>query len=156
MCDLSYSKLVLLRLIGCIRGISLPSVGQLAFLKKLVIKRMDRVNSVGLEFEGRVSLHAKPFQCLECLWFEDMKEWEQWCWSTESFSCLHQLVMKNCPRLIKKLPPHLTSLVKLNIENCPEMMLCLWPDELGVGNLSRLSLGDEEEQRLSYNLRRLE
>ncbi|XP_034702943.1 putative disease resistance RPP13-like protein 1 [Vitis riparia] len=125
MCDSSYSKLVSLSLIGCIRCISLPSVGQLPFLKKLVIKRMDGVKSVGLEFEGQVSLHAKPFQCLESLWFEDMMEWEEWCWSKESFSCLHQLELKNCPRLIKKLPTHLTSLVKLNIGNCPEIMVRL-------------------------------
>ena len=91
--DPSYSKLVALSLIGCIRCVSLPSLGELPFLNKLVIKRMDRVNSVGLEFEGRVSLHAKPFQCLESLWFEDMEEWEKWCWSTESFSCLRQKIV---------------------------------------------------------------
>ncbi|KAL6326895.1 hypothetical protein AAG906_012171 [Vitis piasezkii] len=125
ICDPSYIKLVELSLIGCIRCISVPSVGQLPFLKKLVIKRMDGVKSVGLEFEGQVSLHAKPFQCLESLWFEDMMEWEEWCWSKESFSCLHQLEIKNCPRLIKKLPTHLTSLVKLNIGNCPEIMVRL-------------------------------
>ncbi|KAJ9679021.1 hypothetical protein PVL29_021055 [Vitis rotundifolia] len=249
MCDPSYTKLVALSLIGCIRCISLPSVGQLTLLKKLVIKKMDGVKSVGLEFEGQVSLHATPFQCLESLWFEDMKEWEEWCWSTKSFSCLRQLEIKNCPRLIKKLPTHLTSLVKLSIENCPEMMVplptdlpsleelniyycpemtpqfdnheflimplrgasrraiditshiylkvsgisglsrlqlefmqslprlelleidnsgqlqCLWLDGLGLGNLSLLrilgcnqlvSLGEEEEQGLPYNLQRLE
>ncbi|RVW40759.1 putative disease resistance protein RGA1 [Vitis vinifera] len=128
ICDPSYIKLVELSLIGCIRCISVPSVGQLPFLKKLVIKRMDGVKSVGLEFEGQVSLHAKPFQCLESLWFEDMMEWEEWCWSKKSFSCLHQLEIKNCPRLIKKLPTHLTSLVKLSIENCPEMMVPLPTD----------------------------
>ena len=245
MCDPCYSKLVVLTLIGCVRSISLPSVGQLPFLKKLVIKRMDRVKSVGQEFEGQVSLHAKPFQCLESLFFEDMKEWEEWCWSAESFSCLRQLEIKNCPRLIKKFPTHLTSLVKLNIENCPEMMVplpthlpsleelnihycsemtpqfysheclimssrgagrspshislkvsgvlglsrlqpefmqslprlellgsdnsgqlqCLWLDGLGLGNLDRLrilgcdqllSLGEEEGQRVPYNLQHLE
>ncbi|KAJ9685599.1 hypothetical protein PVL29_017584 [Vitis rotundifolia] len=103
MCDSSYSKLVALSLIGCIRCISLPSVGQLPFLKKLVIKKMDGVKSVGLEFEGQ----------------------EEWCWSTKSFSRLRQLEIKNCPRLIKKLPTHLTSLVKLSIENCPETMVPL-------------------------------
>lgn len=125
ICDPSYIKLVELSLIGCIRCISVPSVGQLPFLKKLVIKRMDGVKSVGLEFEGQVSLHAKPFQCLESLWFEDMKEWEDWCWSTKSFSRLRLLEIKNCPRLIKKSPTHPTSLVKLSIENCPEMMVPL-------------------------------
>ncbi|KAL6326860.1 hypothetical protein AAG906_012135 [Vitis piasezkii] len=128
MSDPSYSNLVALSLIGCIRCISVPPVGQLPFLKKLVIKKMDGVQSVGLEFEGQVSLHATPFQCLESLWFEDMKEWEEWCWSTKSFSCLRQLEIKNCPRLIKKLPTHLTSLVKLSIENCPEMMVPLPTD----------------------------
>ena len=125
ICDPFYSKLVELRIVGCIRCTSLPSVGQLPFLKKLVIQRMDGVRSVGLEFEGQVSLYAKPFQCLESLCFEDMKEWEEWFWSTESFSHLLNLNIIHCPRLSKKLPTHLTSLVKLKINNSLETMVPL-------------------------------
>ena len=114
-----------LSLVGCIRCTSLPSVGQLPFLKKLVIQRMDGARSVGLEFEGQVSLYAKPFQCLESLCFEDMKEWEEWSWSIESFSHLLNLKIIHCPRLSKKLPTHLTSLVKLEINNSLETMVPL-------------------------------
>ncbi|CBI24967.3 unnamed protein product, partial [Vitis vinifera] len=60
MCDPSYTKLVALSLIGCIRCISLPSVGQLPLLKKLVIKKMDGVKSVGLEFEVKLNIENCP------------------------------------------------------------------------------------------------
>ena len=125
ICDPSYSKLVELSICGCRRCTDLPSVGQLPFLKKLVIERMDRVESVGLEFEGQVSPYAKPFQCLESLCFLEMKEWIDWSWSIESFSRLLHLEIKDCPRLSKKLPTHLTSLVRLEINNCPETMVPL-------------------------------
>ncbi|CBI24966.3 unnamed protein product, partial [Vitis vinifera] len=125
ICDPSYSKLAELSLYGCIRCTSLPSVGQLPFLKRLFIEGMDGVRRVGLEFEGQVSLYAKPFQCLESLCFENMKEWKEWSWSRESFSRLLQLEIKDCPRLSKKLPTHLTSLVRLEINNCPETMVPL-------------------------------
>eukprot|EP00261_Vitis_vinifera_P038643 XP_019079886.1 PREDICTED: putative disease resistance protein At3g14460 [Vitis vinifera] len=125
ICDPSYSKLVELSIWGCMRCTDLPSVGQLPFLKKLVIERMDRVKSVGLEFEGQVSPYAKPFQCLEYLSFREMKKWKKWSWSRESFSRLVQLQIKDCPRLSKKLPTHLTSLVRLEINNCPETMVPL-------------------------------
>ncbi|KAJ9685602.1 hypothetical protein PVL29_017587 [Vitis rotundifolia] len=125
ICDPSYSKLVELSICGCIRCTDLPSVGQLPFLKKLVIERMDRVKSVGLEFEGQVSPSAKPFQCLEYLCFRKMKEWIEWSWSIESFSRLLELVIQDCPRLSKKLPTHLTSLVKLEITDCRETMVPL-------------------------------
>ncbi|KAJ9685609.1 hypothetical protein PVL29_017591 [Vitis rotundifolia] len=125
ICDPSYFKLVELSLYGCIRCTSLPSVGQLPFLKRLFIEGMDGVRRVGLEFEGQVSLYAKPFQCLESLCFENMKEWKEWSWSRESFSRLLELEIKDCPRLSKKLPTHLTSLVRLEINNCPETMVPL-------------------------------
>ncbi|RVW40774.1 putative disease resistance protein [Vitis vinifera] len=125
ICDPSYFKLVELSLYGCIRCTSLASVGQLPFLKRLFIEGMDGVRRVGLEFEGQVSLYAKPFQCLESLCFENMKEWKEWSWSRESFSRLLQLEIKDCPRLSKKLPTHLTSLVRLEINNCPETMVPL-------------------------------
>ncbi|CBI24970.3 unnamed protein product, partial [Vitis vinifera] len=119
------SRLENLSIWGCMRCTDLPSVGQLPFLKKLVIERMDRVKSVGLEFEGQVSPYAKPFQCLEYLSFREMKKWKKWSWSRESFSRLVQLQIKDCPRLSKKLPTHLTSLVRLEINNCPETMVPL-------------------------------
>ena len=148
ICDPFYSKLVELRIVGCIRCTSLPSVGQLPFLKKLVIQRMDGVRSVGLEFEGQVSLYAKPFQCLESLCFEDMKEWEEWFWSTESFSHLLNLNIIHCPRLSKKLPTHLTSLVKLKINNSLETMV---PLPAHLPSLKELNIYYYSEMTPSYS-----
>ncbi|KAL6326858.1 hypothetical protein AAG906_012133 [Vitis piasezkii] len=163
ICDPSYSKLVELSICGCIRCTDLPSVGQLPFLKKLVIERMDRVKSVGLEFEGQVSPYAKPFQCLEYLCFREMKEWIDWSWSIESFSRLLQLEIKDCPRLTK----FLRSLPRLQLLEIDDsgVLDCLWENGLGLENLAKLrvldcnqlvSLGEEEAQGLPCNLQYLE
>ncbi|RVW40758.1 putative disease resistance RPP13-like protein 1 [Vitis vinifera] len=169
ICDPSYSKLVELSIWGCMRCTDLPSVGQLPFLKKLVIERMDRVKSVGLEFEGQVSPYAKPFQCLEYLSFREMKEWKKWSWSRESFSRLVQLQIKYCPRLrlFKLEQKFLRSLPRLQLLEIDDsgVLDCLWENGLGLENLAKLrvldcnqlvSLGEEEAQGLPCNLQYLE
>ena len=56
-----------------------------------------------------------------------MSEWEHWgevAWSssTESlFPCLHELIIDNCPKLIKNLPTYLPDLTKLLVYNCPKL-----------------------------------
>ncbi|RVX00323.1 putative disease resistance protein [Vitis vinifera] len=105
---------------------------------------MDGVKSVGLEFEGQVSLHATPFQCLESLWFEDMKGWEEWTFQTSAG--------------VYAVPARL-ELLEIDIWS----VAMLWLDGLGLGNLSLsnigcnqlVSLGEEEEQGLPYNLQQL-
>ncbi|KAK9192535.1 hypothetical protein WN944_003228 [Citrus x changshan-huyou] len=73
--DSSFSKLARLELCWC-TSTSLPSVGQLPFLKELRISGMDGVKSVGSEFYGNSC--SVPFPSLETLSFFQMTEWEEW------------------------------------------------------------------------------
>ncbi|KAH9734021.1 putative disease resistance protein [Citrus sinensis] len=98
--DSSFSKLVQLKLEGCGKCTSLPSVGQLPFLKELLISGMDGVKIVGLEFYGNIC--SVPFPSLEALSFSDMTEWEEWipCGAgqevDEVFPKLRMLSLDNC------------------------------------------------------------
>ena len=119
--DPSFSKMVCLELNYCRKCTLLPSLGRLSSLKKLCVKGMQGVKSVGIEFYGEPSLCVKPFPSLEFLRFEDMPEWEEWC-SSESYPRLRELEIHHCPKLIQKLPSHLPSLVKLDIIDCPKLV----------------------------------
>ena len=104
----------------------LPAIGQLPFLKYLVIRNMDRVRSIGLEFYGECCL--KPFQSLETLCFEDMKEWQEWIPSRveyEEFLCLHELSISRCPKLQGEVPYHLPSLEKFSVHKCEELVVSI-------------------------------
>jgi hypothetical protein len=72
----SFFNMVLLRIERCRKCTSLPAIGQLPYLKNLVIIGMANVQRVGPEFYGEGCL--KPFQSLETLCFEDMQEWQDW------------------------------------------------------------------------------
>jgi hypothetical protein len=98
--DLSFSNMVDLRINRCGKCMFLPDIGQLPFLKYLVSRNMDRVRSIGLEFYEEGCL--KPFQSLETLCFENMKEWQEWIPSGveyEEFLCLRELSISCCPKL---------------------------------------------------------
>ncbi|XWS32494.1 hypothetical protein CRYUN_Cryun23aG0163300 [Craigia yunnanensis] len=124
--DPSLTNVVILELHNCRKSISLPSLGRLPSLRTLSIIGMHRVQRVGLEFYGHNSV--KSFPSLEILRFKDMLEWT--CWSSpnqanedlgEEFTCLHELVVEDCPKLSGKLPGRLFSLVKLVIKRCPKL-----------------------------------
>ncbi|WKA01732.1 hypothetical protein VitviT2T_019999 [Vitis vinifera] len=124
--DALFSKMVDLSLIDCRKCTSLPCLGQLPSLKQLRIQGMVGVKKVGAEFYGETRVSAgKFFPSLESLHFESMSEWEHWeDWSssTESlFPCLHELIIKYCPKLIMKLPTYLPSLTKLSVHFCPKL-----------------------------------
>ncbi|KAL6327985.1 hypothetical protein AAG906_031329 [Vitis piasezkii] len=126
MGDPSFSTMVSLTLKDCRMCTSLPSLRQLSSLKELCIEGMSEIKTIGAEFYGKVSLSVKPFLSLVSLIFGDMTEWEEWCFSNvveevELFSHLQELTLRNCPKLIKKLPDCLPSLLKLNIFKCPKL-----------------------------------
>ncbi|OIT08754.1 hypothetical protein A4A49_34433 [Nicotiana attenuata] len=54
-----------------------------------------------------------------------MLEWKQWhvLGNGEQFPILQKLSIKNCPKLIGKLPENHSSLTSLTISNCPELNL---------------------------------
>lgn len=121
--DPKFINLMHLELCNCPNITSLPAVGQLPLLQKLSIAGMDRVKEVGIEFYGINYSSAKAFPSLETLTIKNMVEWEQW--SSEelqqTFVKLRELRMKNCPKLVGKLPRFFPSLEKLDICDCPQL-----------------------------------
>ncbi|RVW26582.1 putative disease resistance RPP13-like protein 1 [Vitis vinifera] len=119
-----------LTLKNCGKCTSLPCLGRLSLLKALRIQGMCKVKTIGDEFFGEVSLF-QPFPCLESLRFEDMPEWEDWCFSDMVeeceglFSCLRELRIRECPKLTGSLPNCLPSLAELEIFECPKLKAAL-------------------------------
>ena len=123
LADHSFSELVELSLSNCLDCYSLPALGKLPSLKFLTIRRMYRITEVTDEFYGSSS-SQKPFNSLERLEFDEMLEWKQWhVLGNGEFPILQNLSIKNCPKLIGKLPENLCSLTSLTISNCPELNL---------------------------------
>ncbi|KDO39680.1 hypothetical protein CISIN_1g039689mg [Citrus sinensis] len=98
--DSLFSKLMLLKFDNCGTCTSLPSVGQLPFLKDPVISGMGRVKIVGSEFYG--SSCSVSFPSLETLFFVDI-----------------------CSKLQGTLPERLLLLEKLNIFRCEQLLVTL-------------------------------
>ncbi|RVW72216.1 putative disease resistance RPP13-like protein 1 [Vitis vinifera] len=126
----SFSKMESLTLKNCGKCTSLPCLGRLSLLKALRIQGMCKVKTIGDEFFGEVSLF-QPFPCLKSLRFEDMPEWEDWCFSDMVeeceglFSCLRELRIRECPKLTGSLPNCLPSLAELEIFECPKLKAAL-------------------------------
>jgi Leucine-rich repeat (LRR) protein len=91
------------------------AIGSSPFLKVLSIAGMDSVKHICHEFYGEGC--SQPFEFLETLRFEDMKEWEKWRPNGE-FPHLRKLYIKNCPKLLEELPNHFPSLKSVVIEEC--------------------------------------
>ena len=72
---------------------------------------------MGSEFYGNAS-----FQSLETLSFGDMPNWEKWLCCGE-FPHLRELSIRHYPKLTGKLPERLLSLVKLQIHECPQLLM---------------------------------
>ncbi|GKV46331.1 hypothetical protein SLEP1_g53316 [Rubroshorea leprosula] len=117
--DQFFCHLFYLRLSGCRNSTLLPSVGQLPALRELIIKGMDAIETVDSEFYGHGA-----FTSLQILKFHSMLNWEKWAFLTSTgveFSCLKDLEIANCPKLMGNLPSNLSSLTNLVIRGCPEL-----------------------------------
>ncbi|XP_059453291.1 putative disease resistance RPP13-like protein 1 [Corylus avellana] len=114
--------MVLLRIENCKKCTSLPPVGQLPSLKHLFIEGMTSVKNVGAEFSGGSC--SQPFKSLETLCFKDMEEWESWSPNGE-FPNLVELSIKNCPKLLGKLPNPLPLLKKVLVEECERLVVSI-------------------------------
>ncbi|XP_028076144.1 putative disease resistance RPP13-like protein 1 [Camellia sinensis] len=124
--DVSFSKMVFMRLKGSKRCTSLPPLGQLPLLKDLYIEGMSAIKHLGCEFYGQ-QCGAKPFRSLERLSFEFMPEWEDWsAFETEGvqpFGHLSELSIINCPKLVGRLPNDLPCLNSLKIDGCLQLLI---------------------------------
>ncbi|KAI8545960.1 hypothetical protein RHMOL_Rhmol07G0078400 [Rhododendron molle] len=125
-----FSNMISLKFQNCEKCISLPPLGHLPLLKKLSIQGMKAVENVGLEFYGLGS--SNPFPALQILTLEDMPEWKEWSLFgvekvAHAFVLLSELSIKGCPKLLGKLPSNLPCLRKLEIEECPLLVVAWVP-----------------------------
>ena len=114
----SFSNMVDLRIERCGKCMFLPAFGQLPSLKCVIIKRMDGVRSVGLEFYGE---REQPFQSLVKLCFEDMHEWQDWSPCNKDFPCLHELSISKCPNCKENCP-----IISRHWKNFPFINVSIW------------------------------
>ncbi|PWA60585.1 Disease resistance protein [Artemisia annua] len=110
--DSSFDQLTELVLEDCRNCTHLPTLGQLSSLRKLFVKRMHEVKTVG-PFKG-IALPS-----LESLEVVDMQGLEMW--STDiSFPRLQKISIEECPKLDKVSIGSLPSLNTLHIPQCCE------------------------------------
>ncbi|XP_035838374.1 putative disease resistance RPP13-like protein 1 [Helianthus annuus] len=122
--DCSFHELVNVSIRGCKRCTSLPPFGLLPSLKRLQIQGMDEVKIIGLELTGN---DVNAFRSLEVLIFQDMSIWEGWSTINEGsaavFTCLKELSIISCPKLINVSLQALPSLKVLKIDRCGDGVL---------------------------------
>ncbi|XP_057513352.1 putative disease resistance RPP13-like protein 1 isoform X2 [Actinidia eriantha] len=152
--DPLFSNMVRLKLESCNKCAFLPPLGLLPKLAELHIQWMKVVENVGLEFYGRG--YSNPFPSLEILSFENMPEWKEWSpfgvdAEAQVFARLSELSITSCPKLLGKLPSNLPLLKKLEIRECPQLMIEGLPsptmphgmrNTLPFDSLTSLSLSD--------------
>ncbi|KAG4127083.1 hypothetical protein ERO13_D10G197201v2, partial [Gossypium hirsutum] len=124
--DSSFNCLQSLCLDDCINLLSLPSIGKLPLLKKVRIKGLRSVRTVGVELFAENTTNS--FSSLEILEFVDMLNWEKWnlCEVDEEarkFPKLRELLIQNCPLLLGSMPEYLPSLKKLAIRSCGKLII---------------------------------
>ncbi|XVE86130.1 hypothetical protein DITRI_Ditri18aG0011400 [Diplodiscus trichospermus] len=131
---------------------SLPPLGQLPFLKHLIIQRFGGVRSIGPEFYWIDLPVGKPFQSLKTLKFEAISQWELWTpfeVEGEEFPRLQQFHVINCPKLVGDLPKCLPSLTILEISECQQLAALLpWISEYCILKLENC---DKVQIRSNHN-----
>ncbi|XWS32497.1 hypothetical protein CRYUN_Cryun23aG0163600 [Craigia yunnanensis] len=139
----SFAKIVQLDLSDCINCASLPSLGRLPLLRNLNIKGMHAVTSLGPEFYGEGSPVVEAFPSLEFLRFENMTEWKEWISPVGNavFPLLRELILHDCLKLAGMLPRTFCSLVKLDVQKCPQLIY----SPLSFSCLGGLSIEDSSD-----------
>ncbi|TYI85239.1 hypothetical protein E1A91_D05G426500v1 [Gossypium mustelinum] len=112
--DSSLKNLSSLKLRNCKNCKSLPSVGRLPLLKYLSI----------------IENQLNPFASLEILSFESLPNWKEWdtCEGDEKvlkLPSLRELSIINYPQLLGRLPTYLSSLQKLEIHGCTNLVVSI-------------------------------
>ncbi|CAL9180515.1 unnamed protein product [Musa hybrid cultivar] len=109
--DSSFSKLVNIEIVVCLKCNLLPPLGQLPSLRVLAIKYFSDLQRIGREFCG-IGSAIKGFPSLETLTFLDMENWEQWDGvEAGDFPRLLRLRIDGCPKL-RIFPRHLFFLLR--------------------------------------------
>ncbi|CAL9771507.1 unnamed protein product [Musa acuminata subsp. burmannicoides] len=113
--DSSFSKLVNIKIVGCLKCNLLPPLGQLPSLRVLSIYDFPGLQRIGREFCG-VGSATKGFPSLETLTFSCISNCEEWDGvEADDFPRLLQLTIDRCPKL-RIFPRHpFSSLRKLEL-----------------------------------------
>ncbi|KAL4592573.1 hypothetical protein LXL04_005573 [Taraxacum kok-saghyz] len=120
-----FHQLTELTLCGC-RSTQLPTLGLLGSLRKLSVKRMREVKSVGFELLAPTnSFTGTAFPSLEVLKFDNMKGWQKWSIDIGhcSFPRLHKISIRYCPELGEVSIGLIPSLRVLRVIGCSEAVL---------------------------------
>ncbi|XP_073013673.1 putative disease resistance protein RGA3 [Typha latifolia] len=140
-----FTNFVSLKLFDCKSWKDLPPLGQLPWLKILVLVGMHAIKEVGPGFSG--SGPVKGFPSLQELTFVDLPKWEVWSAVEEAHSFPHLLTLEisECPKLIviPPLPPILESLVLhfVGVNDYPKFLRTACPSSLpSSSSSSSLSL----------------
>ncbi|KAK1418919.1 hypothetical protein QVD17_28072 [Tagetes erecta] len=113
--DPSFLRLKHVEICGCKKCTSLPPLGQLPSLKKLLIKGLEMVKVVGMELLGT----GLACPSLKTLIFVDMPGWEKWSINSGVvFPCLQKLKIEDCPKLVEVALESLPSLASVEIIGC--------------------------------------
>ncbi|KAJ4761010.1 Disease resistance protein RGA2 [Rhynchospora pubera] len=113
-----------IKLSNCCNLEMLPPLGQLPYLKCLILEKIGALKKIGLEFY-RSSRSSNPFPALETLeliHLIQLEEWTEHARSEKSFLRLKRLVVLGCPKL-KKLPSISPSLKVLELKSLEIIML---------------------------------
>ncbi|KAJ4828519.1 hypothetical protein Tsubulata_013239, partial [Turnera subulata] len=108
-----FSKLSTLCLVGARNCTMLPALGQLQFLKELVIARFDSIVTIGPEFYGNIfNSNKKAFASLQKLTISTVPQLQQLMppmddVKGQAFPLLQELRMEDCPKLETILPHYL-------------------------------------------------
>ncbi|GJY85034.1 NB-ARC domains-containing protein [Tanacetum coccineum] len=109
----SFLRLTCVSIRSCRKCFSLPPLGQLTSLKKLLIKDLNEVKVVGSGLHGTS--------------FKDMPLWETWSMNSDVvgsvFPCLQELTLENCPKLAKVSLEAIRSLRVLSLFNWSDGVL---------------------------------
>lgn len=118
----SFCNIKFVSLVNCKRCHSLPPLGQLPSLSKLVIKGFHRLETINDEFYSYGPPQFMPFKSLEILYFEDMPQWKSWSFlgdgsgsegQRQIFSNVKELYLINCPKLNVDVDRYFPSQTKL-------------------------------------------
>ncbi|XP_043693617.1 putative disease resistance protein RGA3 [Telopea speciosissima] len=130
--DSSLSHLVKIEFSHCGHCKILPSLGQLPFLKHLIIDAMYGLENLGYEFCG--DGNVRGFPSLETLRLEDMKDLKEWKGAENGeFPFLHELIIMKCPKLTTL--PRFPSLQDLVLDECHEKILSSFPHIISICTL---------------------